>query len=89
MPQSLLLTLSCREFFELTMAQQIALVKEYATFLIACWEDEEIVSLFSYNNFYIEVWCDPNTLAVKWIHAFDDPEELEPYLELGLTINNN
>lgn len=86
MSQSLLLTLSCTDFFELTMAQQVALVKEYATFLIACWEDDEIVSLFSYNTYYIEVWCDPETFAVKWIHAFDDPSELEPYLELGLKL---
>lgn len=86
MSHPLLLTLSCRDFFELTMTQQVALVKEQATFLISCWEDGEIVSLFAYQTFYIEVWCDPSTHIIKWLHAFDDPKELESYLEIGLEL---
>ena len=69
------------EFTNLTKAEQQQLLLNNGTFLYERFEGPFKIMLYSFNEFYVEDFFSNINNKPAWFKAFNDTEELQPYLE--------
>jgi hypothetical protein len=75
-------------FCALPHLQQIPLVWVEGTFIARRWEEEDGVALYHMaGGFFCEVYLNPGTLEILYLHTFTSSERLEDYASY-ITLND-
>ena len=77
-----------RQFNKMNMRQQYALLRAYGVYLkVNRMNCGFHISLFSLNNYYVEVWCDKDDGKLWNIKAFKAYKKLDPFIkEINLSL---
>lgn len=69
-------------FSALPFLQQIPLVWVEGTFLARRWEEEDGVALYHMKGgFFCELYLNPDTMEMLWLHSFTSTEHLGNYTD--------
>jgi hypothetical protein len=70
------------EFIQLPEKDKATTTWYYATYLMSRVFEGLTISLYQLDDFFIEVYCDPELNYIQKISAFKSIECLDPYLDL-------
>ena len=70
-----------KNFRKLSLDVQLDLLDVCGILLMECKGLRVGMTLFSFGNFYVEVFSELENERIIMINAFDDVESLEPYLQ--------
>jgi hypothetical protein len=70
-----------RDFKRLKRSLQLELLDSEGVMLVECRGLRVTMELYSYLNYYVEIYRSQENNKIIMIQAFDDTECLEPYLE--------
>jgi hypothetical protein len=70
-----------RDFKRLTRSLQLNLLNSDGVMLVECRGMRVTMELYSFFDYYVEIFRGHDNNKIIMIHAFDDTECLEPYLE--------
>jgi len=69
------------EFNLLSIGDQTGYTWEHGTYLAHRRETHFVINLYSVNNFFVEVWFNPEEIKINKIRSFKSRKCLEPYLD--------
>lgn len=73
--------MTVKEFNPLSRAKKYALLNDFGKFLANRMHQGFIVSLFSFEGFYVEVWKRVGLDYIDYIDVVTDNKQLEKYLD--------